>query len=132
MPAVPTYLRQHGSPRLFRGVSAKLDPEHSALYVDLVLSSLSEAARKVLQENMRADGWEYRSDFAKHYVAEGRAEGLAQGRVALVMRLLASRFGALSEGVTEKLKSSSIEELDAIADRLLTAATLQETLAPKS
>jgi hypothetical protein len=115
-----------------QGVSAKLDADRSALYVDLVLSSLSEAARKVLQENMRADGYVYQSDFAKHYVAEGRVEGLAQGRAALVTRLLAVRFGALSEGVKEQIASKSIEELDAIGERLLTAATLQEALTPRS
>jgi hypothetical protein len=42
------------------------------------------------------------------------------------------RFGALSEIVRKQIASSSIEELDEIGDRLLTAATLEEALALKS
>jgi hypothetical protein len=113
-------------------ICAKLDAERSTLYVDLVLNSLSEAARKALKETMRADGYEYQSDFAKHYVAQGRAEGLAQGRAAIVTRLLTARFGSLGQDVQGQLASKSIEELDAIGDRLLTATTLEEALAPKS
>jgi hypothetical protein len=33
--------------------------------------------------------YEYQSDFARRYVAQGQAEGEAKGRVALVARLLA-------------------------------------------
>jgi hypothetical protein len=111
-----------------QGVSAKLDASRSSMYFDLVLNSLSEAARKALQENMRPDGYEYQSDFAKRYVAEG----LTQGRAALVTRQLTARFGALGEGVKGQIASKSIEELDAIGERLLTATTLQEALAPNS
>jgi hypothetical protein len=117
---------------LAQGVSARLDADRSRLYLDLVMNSVSEAVRKVLAKTMLPFKYEYQSEFAKHYVAEGRAEGLAQGRLALVTRLLAARFGALNEDVREKLACSSIEDLDAIGDRLLTAATLEEALAPKS
>lgn len=41
--------------------SAGLDAERGALYVDLVLSSLSEAARRALEENMR--NYQYRCEF---------------------------------------------------------------------
>lgn len=110
------------------GVCAKLDAGRSKLYLDLVLSSLSEAARKVLRKNMRPDGYEYKSDFARHYMAEGRAEG----RAAMVTRLLNARFGPLSEEVKKQIASRSSDELDAIGDRLLTAASLEEALAPRS
>jgi hypothetical protein len=113
---------------LAQGASAGLDDDRSKLYLDLIMISVSEAVRKVLAKTMLPFKYEYQSAFAKHYVAEG----LTQGRIALVLRLLAARFGALSEDVREKLTSSSIEELDEIADRLLTAASLQEALAPKS
>jgi hypothetical protein len=117
---------------LAQGVSAGLDADRSKLYLDLVINSVSEAVRKALADTMLPFKYEYQSDFAKHYVAEGRAQGMAQARVALVTRLLAARFGLLSEDVKEQVASRSMEELDAIADRLLTAATLEEALAPKS
>lgn len=115
-----------------QGVSMRLDEDRSQLYFDLVLNSVSEAARKVLLKSMPSFKYEYQSDFVKGFVAQGRAEGLAQGRVVLVTRLLTARFGPLSAEAKQKVESSSIEELDAIADRLLAAATLQDALAPKS
>lgn len=111
-----------------QGVSAKLDADRSTLYFDLVLNSLSEAAHTELKKDMRPAGYEYQSDFAKHYFGQG----LAEGRTGLVVRQLSLRFGPLSEEVTQQIKSSSNEELDGIADRLLTAASLQEALAPRS
>lgn len=110
------------------GVSAALDDDRSRLYLDLVINSASEAVRKALSETMLPFKYEYQSDFAKHYVAEGRA----QGRAAIVTRMLAARFGVLCADVTKKIESSSSEELDAIGDRLLTAATLEEALIPRS
>ena len=50
------------------------------------------------------------------------------------MRLLTVRFGPLSSEVQAQIASSSVDELDAIAERLLTAGNLQEALlaAPRS
>jgi hypothetical protein len=49
-----------------------LDDDRGRFYYDLVCNSLNEAARKALDEKMK--GYEYQSDFAKKYVAQGRAE----------------------------------------------------------
>ena len=57
---------------------------------------------------------------------------MAVGRADMVTRMLKARFGSLSERVHAQIALCSDEELNAIADRLLTAATLQEALAPKS
>jgi len=111
-----------------QGASAGLDDDRSKLYLDLVMNSVSEAVRKLLEKTMLPFKYEYQSQFAKHYVAEG----LAQGRVAIIATLLAARFGSLSDEVRALIAASTIEELDAIGDRLLTAATLREALAPKS
>jgi hypothetical protein len=113
---------------LAQGVSARLDADRSKLYLDLVMNSVSEAVRKVLAKTMLPFKYEYQSDFAKHYVAEGSV----QGRVALITRQLSARFGTLGEEVKEQIASKSIEELEEIGDRLLTAASLEEALAPKS
>ncbi|HEY5754856.1 MAG TPA: DUF4351 domain-containing protein [Steroidobacter sp.] len=112
------------------GVSMTLDEDRAPLYFDLILNSVSEAAREMLLETMRPFKYEYQSDFVKGYVAEGRAEGEVQGRVALVTRQLAARFGSLSDEVKAQIASKSIEELDAIGDRLLIAASLEVALNP--
>lgn len=104
-----------------------LDEDRSRLYFDLILSSLSEAARRALR-TMDPAKYEYQSDFAKRYVAQGIMQGRAEGRVALVIRQLALRFGPLTDEVQNQIASASIDELDAIGERLLTAQTLQEAL----
>lgn len=109
---------------------AGLDPDRSKLYFDLVRHSLSEAARRALQA-MDLRNYEYQSDFARRYVAEGEAKGEARGRAALVARLLASRFGPLSHEVERRIADASIADLDAIGDRLLTAHTLEEALSTR-
>jgi hypothetical protein len=114
--------------------SLGLDGDRSKLYFDLILNSLSEAARRALQ-TMDPAKYEYQSDFAKHYVAqgraEGRAEGMTEGRAALIARLLSLRFGPVTEDVQTRLAAASIAELDAIGERLLTATTLRDALGPQ-
>ena len=110
-----------------QAASAGLDEDRSKLYVDLIMASLSEAARRGLQ-TMDLSKYEYQSDFAKQYVAQGRALGEARGRAALVIRLLTVRFGTLAEAVQSQIMQSSIAELDEIGERLLNATTVQEAL----
>jgi len=100
-----------------------LDEDRSKLYVDLVLTSLSEAARKALR-SMDPAKYQYQSDFAKQYVAQGEA----MGRAALVMKQLTLRFGPLPDAVQSTIAETSIPELDAIGERLLTAKNLQDAL----
>ena len=112
-----------------RMASYGLDEDRSKLYFDLVLASLSEAARRELQ-TMDPAKYEYQSEFARRYVAQGKAEGILKGRADLVMRQLTLRFGPLSGEAVIRISEASIEELDAIGERLLTAETLRDALAP--
>ena len=119
-----------------------LDADRSLMYHDMLLAGLSEAAREVLQA-MMPDRYEYQSDFAKrHYaqgqaqgqaegLAQGQAQGLVRGRAELVLRQLARRFGELPEALQTSLRHASIEELDRIGERLLTARSLEEALDPR-
>jgi hypothetical protein len=72
--------------------------------------------------------YEYQSDFARRYVAEGEARGEAKGRAALLIRLLALRFGPLTQQAEMRIAEASIEQLDEIGERLLTAQTLDEAI----
>ncbi len=72
-------------------VAVSLDADRAKLYFDLVIYSLSEAARNALKA-MDIRKYEYQSDFARNYVAQGHKEG----RIAVVTQVLSQKFGALS------------------------------------
>lgn len=108
-------------------VSLGLDAERSTLYCDLVLHSLPEAARRALQA-MDASKYQYQSEFARRYFGAGKAEGVAQGRVEIVLKQLATRYGQLSAAVAVRVQGANTADLDAIAQRVLSAETLDEAL----
>jgi hypothetical protein len=108
--------------------SLGLDEDRSRLYFDLVLASLSEAARRELQ-TMDPAKYEYQSDFAKRYLAQGIEQGVAQGKSTLILKLLTLRFGQIEDEAKRRIAQATNEELDAIGERLLAAQTLQDALA---
>jgi hypothetical protein len=114
--------------------SASIDPERSRLYLDLILIALSKSAPKVLQAAMNSLGYEYQSDFARRYFGqgklEGKREGRIEGRVEIVLKQLALRFGPLTENVRARISSAQDVQLDAMAQTVLAAQTLEEALAP--
>lgn len=101
----------------------RLDEDRARLYFDLILHSLSEAARKALQ-TMNPAKYGYQSDFAKKYIAMGEA----QGRATTLVQLLTARFGSLTQENQTRLAAASPAELDQITDRLLTAKPIDEAL----
>lgn len=103
--------------------SEKLDEDRTQLYLDLILSSLSEAARRALQA-MNPAKYEYQSEFARKYFSEG----IEKGRTDLILRQLSKRFGPLPDEARQRIAEASIDELDAIGERLLTAQTLPEAI----
>ena len=106
-----------------------LDDDRAVLYLDTILTSLSEAARLELPP-MRPD-YEYQSEFVRTHFSAARQKGLTEGRAGLILRLLTLRFGPLPDDVSARISHMSVPELDAIGDRLLTAPTLQDTLASR-
>ena len=60
--------------------------------------------------------------------AEGEAKGKAEGKAELVLRMLTLRFGALPAELAERLRAASADELDAMAERILTAASAGEVV----
>ena len=112
------------------GATLVLDAERGRMYFDLVLNSLSDAAQRELRA-MDPAKYEYQSDFAKRYIGLGRAEGQAEGRAALLQRQLTRRFGPLPAEAAERLSAATIDELDAIGERLLGAQSLEEALGPR-
>lgn len=115
--------------------SLGLDEGRSRLYFDLIQAFIGEAARREFQ-NMDPAKYVYQSEFAKRYYgqgkvegkAEGKVEGKAEGKAEMLRRQLSLRFGKLSPADQARLSSASLEELDAIGDRLITASSLHEAL----
>jgi hypothetical protein len=94
----------HGDGELGAAIAAavmpairQLDDERARFYGDLVLDSLNEAARRALEAMMK--GYEYQSDFAKKYVAQGEAKASARA----VLTVLRARGIAVPEGARERI-----------------------------
>jgi hypothetical protein len=127
----PTDPNEHDYERAQREAFALLD-------TGFHLGGTVAATRDELHRRQSPAKYEYQSEFAKRYVAQGRAEGQAEGqavgqaegRAALLTRQLTLRFGALPPDAVARLSTASIDELDAIGERLLTSRTLQEALGP--
>ena len=112
--------------------SAAIDAERSRLYADLILISLSASIPETLEATMNSLGFEYQSDFARRYFGQGKAEGLVEGRMEgrmeLILELLAKRFGPLPDMVRTRVRGAQDAQLDTVAERMLTAQTLEEAL----
>ena len=65
---------------------------------------------------------------------EGIEQGIRQGRIAgeraVLARQLRRRFGPLSAAVAERLTKASAAELEAWAERVLDAESIEDALAP--
>jgi hypothetical protein len=89
-----------------------LDDDRARLYYDLMYNSLNGAARRALEAMMK--GYEYQSDFARKYVAQGLAEGLAKGRAGeaaqALLTVLRVRGLAVSDAVRERILAQSDPE----------------------
>jgi hypothetical protein len=88
----------------------KLDEERARFYGDLVLNSLNEAARRALEAMMK--GYEYQSDFAKKYVAQGRDEGRDEGRVEEAARNLLTVLGVRGIAVPDAVRERIVAQKD--------------------
>jgi hypothetical protein len=117
----------------------RMRPDRRQLFTDLILSGLSAAAQKELR-NMDLSTYEYQSTFARRCVrrgmvkglikglAKGEAKGRVEGQCDLLIRQLTLRFGPLSAAQQKRIRQASIADLDAIAERVLSASTLRQAL----
>jgi hypothetical protein len=77
---------------------------------------------------MDASKYQYQSEFARRYFGEGKAAGVIEGRVEIILKLLATRYGALSAAVEARVRGAGGTELELVAERVLTARTVDEAL----
>jgi hypothetical protein len=104
--------------------SAAIDVERSRLYLDLLQISLSQNTPEAFETTMNSLGYEYQGDFSRRYYGQGKAEG----RMELILKLLALRFGPLPDAIQTRVRSAQDAQLDAVAERMLTAKTLEEAV----
>jgi hypothetical protein len=102
-----------------------LDDERSKLYADLVLTSVDAAVRAILETLMASGNYEYQSDFARRYVAQGEAAGLARALLAV----LAARGLDVPADVRTRIDTcKDLEQLDTWLARAVAATSLVEVL----
>jgi hypothetical protein len=88
---------------------------------------LNEAARLALEAIMK--GYEYQSDFAKKYVAQGRAEGLAEATARDVLTVLQARGLEVPDAVRERILSQKDpERLQRWLEKAAVAASVDAVL----
>ncbi len=108
-----------------------LDDERARFYCDLVYTSLNEAARRSLETMMK--GYEYQSDFAKKYVAQGEARGEARGEAKALLVTLRARGFAVPDAVRERILAQTDQEcLELWLQKAVVAASLAEVLGEPS
>lgn len=106
-----------------------LDSDQGRRYGDFISAWLSEVARITLRELMAQQRYEYVSEFARQFVAEGRKEGIEEGEKKLLLKQLDRKFGELTAEVRERILAASSEQVDIWAERVLTAQTLDQVFA---
>jgi hypothetical protein len=113
-----------------------LDAERRSYYYDLVLASLNQAARRALELEltMQRGKYEYRSDFARTYFAQGeakgRAEGEAKGEAKALLALLTARGFTVDASTRESILScTDVEQLERWIVRAATASSVSDVLA---
>jgi predicted transposase YdaD len=115
--------------------SSDLEADRSVMYFDLIYASLSEAARKSFL-TMDPAKYEFQSDFAKRYVAQGELQGERRGqqrgeqrgRAQTLLSLLDIKFGPLDREAVSRVEDASIEELKLWTERVLEAKSLYDVL----
>jgi len=89
--------------------------------VGVVAGQLSEPAREEAMDLVE--------QFAQRKKEEGRAEGHAEGRRTLLLKLLTLKFGPPSDAVQARVEAASLEDTDRWAERILTATTIEDVFA---
>ena len=87
-----------------------LDEDRASFYYDLVYNSLNAATRRALETMMK--GYEYQSDFAKKYFAQGRTEGRTEGRAEEAARNLLTVLRVRGLAVPDEVRERILAQRD--------------------
>jgi hypothetical protein len=100
-----------------------LDDERARLYYDLVYNSMNDAARRALEAMMK--GYEYQSDFAKKYVAQGRTQEAARN----LLTVFRARGIPVPDDIRERiLAQQDPERLERWLEKAVVASSVASVL----
>lgn len=100
--------------------------DQANLYTDLVLMTLPAAARARLEELMTTGTYEYKSDFARRYYGQGRAEGEATA----VLEVLAVRGIEVPDSARERITGcTDLDQLETWVRLAVTVSAIEELFA---
>ncbi|GII89131.1 hypothetical protein Ssi03_71210 [Sphaerisporangium siamense] len=108
-----------------------LEEGQAKLYADFVMMKLPEAASKQWEVLMAAGTYEYQSDFARKYFAEGKQEGIdegiAAGKADAIVMILSGRSIVVTQEARSRIEScTDVAQLDEWLQRALTAVTVED------
>ncbi|GAA1631742.1 hypothetical protein GCM10009828_069470 [Actinoplanes couchii] len=125
-----THADDPGIDLLFKAYLAALDvlePDRSLLYHDYVLSALSPLPRKLLEELMMTAEYQYKSDWARNLVAEGKAEGKVENQAESVLTVLDAKGVAVSAKARSVITNcTDLAQLNEWLRRAVTAERIED------
>lgn len=108
--------------------SAALDSEFRMLYASAIGALISDEVRRPLEELMDFEGNQLDVEIYRYYYAKGEKAALETWR-ALLIDLLAERFGPLPEVAQGRIRDARPEVLAHWARRVISAKSLDDVLA---
>jgi hypothetical protein len=92
-----------------------------------VMSRFSDAARKLMEETVKLEDYEWQSEFAISHRAEGRAQGRAQGEVKALLLMLEARGLDVPEDVRRRVEGcTDLQQIERWIQRAVSAETAED------
>jgi hypothetical protein len=111
--------------RIWRYIFVVSNPQDPEALVDRLIAVVGKESE---EDVMTVADW-LREEGRKEGRQEGRQEGRDEGRRETLLRMMRARFGEVPETAVARIRAAGSAQLDAWADRILTAATLDDVLA---
>jgi predicted transposase/invertase (TIGR01784 family) len=130
-------MRKHGLPRVVRlladlpnvdvqRILRYIVSQHQGVSRSDLDSALLRYAPQRKDEIMNVFIQEIEEQGKAKWMAEGKAEGRAEGKAEFFLKLLARRFGALSNDIEQRARSADAETLDRWGLKILDAKSIQD------
>jgi hypothetical protein len=113
-----------------------LQAPHGAESMDKLVRYITLANEHISWDDFRATIHQHAPEveeatmtIAEQLIAQGEAKGLTKGQAHLLRKLLTLKFGEIPSDYRARLANASLVELDVWAERVLSAASLDEVFA---
>lgn len=91
------------------------------------MCSLNDAARTALEALMRSGNYEYQSELARHYVAQGREAGILEGERRALLEVLEARGLQVDEQAHQRIAAcTELEQLKRWLRKAVSIHSVQE------